>query len=543
MTSVHKVNPNADVISSKYALNVNITAAKGLMNILRSNLGPKGTLKMLVGGAGQLRITKDGKTLLDQMQIQHPTAILIAKTAAAQDQITGDGTTSSILLVGELLRQCEMVVAEGLHPRVLVDGIHLAREEALRFIDTYKTPVVFDEGDEKDGGMNRDLLINVARTSLRTKLHQEMADHLSEIVVDAVLSIRRPGKDVDLHMVEIIAMTQHSDMDTRLVKGLVLDHGARHPHMDKDNKDCFILTANIGLEWEKTEINSSFFYSTAEAREELVKAERASTDKKVQKIIDLKNEVCGDTDKRFILINQHGIDPISLDMLQKAKIVGIRRAKRRNMERIPLACGGFAINSVRDLAPDCLGHADHVYEHELNGEKFTFVEGVPNPFSCTILIKGPNKYTILQIKDAIRDGLRAVRNVLRDGAVMTGAASFETACHLHLTKFKDTVQGRAKLGIKAYADALLVIPKTLAQNSGLDVQDTLIKLLEESEQDPKVGLNVNTGGVLMPADEGIYDNYAVKKQFLHLAPLIASKILLVDEIIRAGRSMGKGHDN
>jgi len=541
MTSVHKVNPNADVISSKYALNVNITAAKGLMNILKSNLGPKGTLKMLVGGAGSLRITKDGATLLNQMQIQHPTAILIAKTASAQDQITGDGTTSSILFVGELLRQCEMIVQEGLHPRVLVDGIHLAREEALKFIEGYKTAVEFED-DEKTGDVstNRDLLINVARTALRTKLHQEMADHLAEIVVDAVLAIRKPGKDVDLHMVEIIAMTQHSDMDTRLVKGLVLDHGARHPHMTKDNKDCFVLTCNIGLEWEKTEVNSGFFYSTAQQREDLVKAERASTDKKVQAIIDLKNEVVGDTDKRFILVNQHGIDPISLDLLQKAGIVGIRRAKRRNMERIPLACGGFAVNSVRDLTPECLGRAGHVYEHELNGEKFTFIEEAPNTFSCTILINGPNKYTILQIKDAIRDGLRAVRNVIRDKAVISGAASFETALHLHLLKFKDTVKGRSKLGIKAYADALLVIPKTLSLNSGLDVQDTLIKLLEESEQEPKVGLDVNTGGVLLPEDEGIFDNYAVKKQFLHLAPLIASKILLVDEIIRAGRSMKKG---
>lgn len=496
---------------------------------------------MLVGGAGDLRITKDGATLLNQMQIQHPTAILIAKTASAQDTITGDGTTSSILLVGELLRQCERYVSEGLHPRVLVDGIHLAREEAISFLDSFKTPVNVDE-DEKQS-LDRDLLINVARTSLRTKLHREMADHLSEIVVDACLAIRRQGKDIDLHMVEILAMTHQSDMDTKLVKGLVLDHGTRHPDMPKHNKDAFVLTCNIGLEWEKTEINSGFFYSTAQQREDLVKAERSSTDKKVQAIIDLKNEVCGDTEKSFVLINQNGIDPISLDMLQKAGIAGIRRAKRRNMERIPLACGGYAVNSARDLVPECLGHAGLVYEHELNGEKFTFVEEVPNAFSVTILVKGPNKYTILQIKDAIRDGLRAVRNVFRDKAVVPGAAAFEAACSIHLQKFKDTQKGRSKLGIQAYADALLIIPKTLAANSGLDQQDALMKLLEEVEQgmasDDKIGIEIATGGVMIPADEGIFDNYSVKKQFLHLAPLIASKLLLVDEIIRAGRSMGK----
>lgn len=499
---------------------------------------------MLVGGAGDLRITKDGATLLNQMQIQHPTAILIAKTAGAQDKITGDGTTSSILLVGELLRQCERYVAEGLHPRVLVDGIHLAREEAISFLDTFKQEVKVEE-DEKGEGVDRDLLINVARTSLRTKLHQEMADHLAEIVVDACLCIRQPGKDIDLHMVEILAMTHQADMDTKLVKGLVLDHGVRHPDMSKHNKDCFILTCNIGLEWEKTEINSGFFYSTAQQREELVKAERASTDKKVKAIIDLKNEVCGDTDKTFVMINQNGIDPISLDMLQKAGIAGIRRAKRRNMERIPLACGGYCVNSARDLKPDCLGKAGLVYEHELNGEKFTFVEEVPNAFSVTVLVKGPNKYTILQIKDAIRDGLRAVRNVIRDGCVIPGAAAFEAACHLHLQKFKETIKGRSKLGVQAYADALLIIPKTLAVNSGMDQQDALMKLLEEAEQgmasDTKVGMDLASAscGVMIPEDEGIFDNYSVKKQFLHLAPLIASKLLLVDEIIRAGRSMGK----
>eukprot|EP00483_Globobulimina_turgida_P012861 UN12885 len=234
--------------------------------------------------------------------------------------------------------------------------------------------------------MDRELLRNVARTSLRTKLNQELADHLTDIVVDAVLTVRNPkhpNKDsqIDLHMIEIMIMAHKSEFDTKLVRGLVLDHGARHPNMSKRSENCYICTANIGLEWEKTEVNSSFFWSSAEQREKLVAAERKHVNDKVTGIIALKKEVCGDDlTKSFVLVNQQGIDPISLDLLQKEGIIGIRRAKKRNMERIPLACGGYAVNSIQDLVPECLGNAGLVYEHVLGEDKFTFIEDVANAF-------------------------------------------------------------------------------------------------------------------------------------------------------------------
>lgn len=239
------------------------------------------------------------------------------------------------------------------------------------------------------------------------------------------------------------------------------------------------------------------------------------------------------------MVNQQGIDPISLDLLQKNNIVGIRRAKKRNMERIPLACGGYAVNNDQDLIPECLGHAGIVYEHTLGEDKFTFIEDVKNSFSCTILIRGPNRHSINQIKDAIKDGLRAVRNTIKDEAVVLGAGAFEAQAYCHLMKYKKTVDGRKKLGIQAFADALLAIPRTLVSNSGHDQQEALIKLLQETEKGRKVGVDLETGDVLDPKESGIFDNYCVKKQFLHLGSIIASKLLLVDEIMRAGRSMGK----
>lgn len=510
---------------------MNVQAAKGLQAVLRTNLGPRGTLKMLVSGAGEVKLTKDGKVLLDEMQIQHPTAAIIARTATAQDDITGDGTTSNVLFTGELLNQASRCMEDGSHPRVICDGFERARDATLEFLDEYKTEIK---------NLDREMMVQVARTSLRTKCHMELADHLTEIVVDAMRCIHKEGHAPDLHMIEIMHMRHKDALSTKFINGLVLDHGARHPNMSARSENCFILNCNISLEYEKSEVNAGFYWKTSEERLKLVAAERKFTDDKVRDIVAFKNLICtGDNkDAGFIVINQKGIDPISLEILQRAGIVGIRRAKKRNMERLAKACGGYCINSLEDIGEDCLGHADLVYEHVLGEDKYTFVEGCRNPTSCTILIRGPNDHTIRQIKDAIRDGLRAINNAIFDKALIPGAGAFEVAAYHHLMKFKKTIKGRAKLGVQAFADAMLVIPKQLAANSGFDQQKCMLMLLEESQDGTVVGLDVETGKCLLPDKEGIWDNYRVKKQFLHLGSLIAIKLLLVDEVMRAGRKMG-----
>uniref|UniRef100_A0A673LG61 T-complex protein 1 subunit zeta-like n=1 Tax=Sinocyclocheilus rhinocerous TaxID=307959 RepID=A0A673LG61_9TELE len=439
MSAVKALNPKAEVARARAALAVNISAARGLQDVLRSNLGPKGTMKMLVSGAGDIKLTKDGNVLLHEMQIQHPTASLIAKVATAQDDITGDGTTSNVLIIGELLKQADLHVSEGLHPRVIAEGFEAAKDKALEVLEEVKVVKQMD----------RETLISVARTSLRTKVHVELADLLTEAVVDAVLAIRKPSEPIDLYMVEIMEMKHKTDSDTQLIRGLVLDHGARHPDMRKRVEDAFVLTCNVSLEYEKTEVNSGFFYKSAGERDKLVKAERKFIEDRVMKIIELKNKVCADTKKGFVVINQKGIDPFSLDALAKEGIVALRRAKRRNMERLTLACGGVAMNSVDDLTPECLGHAGLVYEHTLGEEKYTFIEKCGNPRSVTLLVKGPNKHTLTQIKDAMRDGLRAVKNAIEDGSVVAGAGAFEVAVADALVKHKPKVKGRAQLGVQA----------------------------------------------------------------------------------------------
>nr|KAF6308824.1 chaperonin containing TCP1 subunit 6B [Pipistrellus kuhlii] len=384
------------------------------------------------------------------MQIQHPTASLIAKVATAQDDITGDGTTSNVLIIGELLKQADRYISEGLHPRIIAEGFEEAKKKALEVLDEITV--------KKE--MKRDILLEVARTSLQTKVHAELADVLVEAVVDSVLTITRPGYPIDLFMVEIMEMKHKSETDTKLIRGLVLDHGARHPEMKKRVENAYILICNVSLEYEKT---------------------------------------------------------------------------------LTLACGGIAVNSLEDLSVDSLGHAGLVHEYAVGEEKFTFVEDCVNPRSVTLLVKGPNKHTLTQIKDAVRDGLRAIRNAIEDGCVVPGAGAVEVTIAEALIKYKHSIKGRARLGVQAFADALLIIPKVLAQNSGYDPQETLVKVQTESlESEQPVGIDLNTGEPMVAADAGVWDNYCVKKQLLHSCTVIAANILLVDEIMRAGMSSLKG---
>ncbi len=455
---------------------------------------------------------------------------VIARAASAQDEIAGDGTTSVCIYVGEFLKQAQRYISEGIHPRVIVDGFELAKTETLEFLNTFK----------KDVEIDRELLLTVARTSLNTKIKQSISEILTPIVTDAVLTVKNPDENrVDLHMIEIMHMQHKAATETELVRGLVLDHGARHPDMPKHVENAFVLTLNVSLEYEKTEVNSGFYYSSAEQREKLVESERKFVDNKLGKIIELKKEVCGnDPKKGFVIINQKGIDPMSLDVLAKNGILALRRAKRRNMERLQLVCGGEAQNSCDDLSPSVLGWAGLVYEQTIGEEKFTFVQEVKDPKSVTILIKGPNAHTINQVKDAVRDGLRSVANTISDASVVPGAGAFQVAAAQHLKHdfVRKSVKGKTKYGVEAFAEALLIIPKTLAINGGYDALESIGTLEDELDEGHVVGIDLSTGEPMDPSVEGVYDNYRVIRNSIASASSIASNLLLCDELLKAGRS-------
>ena len=570
-SSLSQLSPNAEIVSKQEAFQVNAAAAIGLCHVMQSNLGPTGSLKLLVGGTlEQLKLTKDGTTLLKEMQIQHPTAALIARTATAQDEICGDGTTSVVLLVGELLRCSQTSSGGTLHPRHLTDGYDLARTAVLEFLqDHFAMPLTLPKDDDDDDtnetifSLNRELLVNVAKTSLGTKLDKGLVHKLSAAVVNAMETIYQTDVPLDLNRIEIMTQTRKHAIDSRLVKGLVLDHGGRHPDMPNqlgsDNADgihkrggVYIMICNVSLEYEQTETQSGFVYSTAEQREKLVESERTWLDERCRKIVALKRKVCTPENKMsFCIINQKGVDPLSLDIFAKEGILCLRRAKRRNMERLSLATGGQVILSLADddLDESMLGYAGRVTQVTYGDDKYTFVEDCPTDASksCTMMLQGPNDMTIAQIKDAVKDGLRAVKNVVEDKAVIPGGGAFELAASMYLTsEILPKTKGKKKLGIQAYAEALLIIPKTLIANSGFDVQDVLLQLKEERETSgdtyedmAKVGFNCATGEPMLPEMEGIYDSVRVKRQSLHLCTVLANQLLLVDEVMRAGKQMGR----
>ena len=536
--SVNFINAKGEELDREGALRMNLTAATSISGVIRSNVGPKGTEKMLVGGAGQVKITKDGNVLLHEMSIIHPTAQMIARAATAQDDTVGDGSSSNVLFIGELFMQSFRYVTEGIHVSQLVDGIELAKKRSLEFLE---------ECRYKPEKIDREFLLNAARTALRTKLPIKLADQMTEIVTDAVLTIKK-DTGIDLHMVEIMHQNQKMSTDTKLIKGLVLDHGGRHPSMPKRLENCYILNCNVSLEYENTEVHSKLIYSNAEQREKLLKSEHKATDDLCRKIIALKREVCDSEEgkknnRHFVVINQKGIDPLSLDLLAREGILGLRRAKKRNAERLVLACGGNAVNSFDDLTVNDLGYADIIYEEQIDDEKYTYIEGVKNPQSCTILVRAASGYEIAQIKDAIRDGLRAVKNVFDDESIIPGAGAFEIACSDKLKEYSKSkeVEGKKYYGVNAFADALLIIPKAICENAGIDSQESIINANRAYIENKKLmGIDLNDNGKpINPVDHGIFDNYCVKKSMLNISPVLTQQFLMVDEIIRAGKHAGK----
>ena len=293
---------------------------------------------------------------------------------------------------------------------------------------------------------------------------------------------------------------------------------------------------------------SKLIYSNAEQREKLLKSEHKATDDLCLKIIALKRELCDSEEgkknnRHFVVINQKGIDPLSLDLLAREGILGLRRAKKRNAERLVLACGGNAVNSFDDLTVNDLGYADIIYEEQIDEEKYTYIEGVKNPQSCTILVRAASGYEIAQIKDAIRDGLRAVKNVFDDESIIPGAGAFEIACSDKLKEYSKSkeVEGKKYYGVNAFADALLIIPKAICENAGIDSQESIINANRAYIENKKLmGIDLNDNGKpINPVDHGIFDNYCVKKSMLNISPVLTQQFLMVDEIIRAGKHAGK----
>lgn len=474
---------------------------------------------MLVSGSGELKITKDGFVLLQEMQIQNPIASLIAKSISIQNYKLGDGTTSIVIILGEIFRQIEKYIEKGIHPQIICQGIDLGKRELEKWLPTQTVTLKVDKSS----------LLLLANSLLSTKLKKNLASKVASIVTEAVLTIYREGEEIDLEMIEMISMESQVELESRFIKGIVLDHGSRHVGMPSILNDTFILLCNISLEYEKAEFDSEFTFNSIDKQEKLSYKERDYVDKKVKKIIQLKRLVCKDVKKSFLIINQKGIDMVSLDILSKEGILAIRRAKRKNLERISLMCNAVPINSVDDIKAEVLGYAGLVYEQLVGEEKYTFIENVSNPFSGTILIKGKNIFLKQQIKDAIKNCLTTLKIFIRDKSVLIGGGQIELAIYNHLITYSNLIKGRKKFGIIALAAGILSIPKVLSENSGEDPYLYFNKIENILTQ------NKSFSSTSKFNQTDIFDCFTVKKQILNSVCSIANNILLIDEII-----LGKG---
>jgi len=518
----------SSVETAKNTLAMMSSAVRQLQDLLKTNLGPCGTLKMLVSGAGDIKLTKDGGILLKEMQIIHPITAVIAQTVSVQDQLIGDGTTTFVLLICNLIMEAEKFSNDGVHMIHIIEGLNIGFKYAMEIIDQMKIPVKLD----------RPTLVNIAKCSIRTKIFGEIADSLAEQCVDAIHCIfDRQTMRLDLFMIEIQHMLHKTANETTLVKGIVMDHGARHPYMPKEVRNAFIMTCNVSLEYEKTEVNASIMYSSAADRDKMATGERDYILKRCRQIVALKESVCTNG-QGFVLLNQGGIDPHSLEILAKAGILALRRVKRRNMERITLCCGGIAVNSTENLKPSVLGHAGKVKQMHVGEETYTIVDECQNPRSVTLLIKGPTSYVIDQVKEAINDGLNAVAGALTNQYVLPGAAAaeLEAARKLRSMAIKNLGAAKSQLGVEVLARALESIPKSLAQNAGFDSQNLLLlNNARDTVAKPEdmLGFNTETGGLFAPVSRGIYDSYAVKMNILQAANMIAGNFLNVDAVIKS----------
>mmetsp|Transcript_49599 Transcript_49599/g.116962 ORF Transcript_49599/g.116962 Transcript_49599/m.116962 type:complete len:521 (+) Transcript_49599:39-1601(+) len=496
---------------------ISINAIKGLQEVVRNSLGPNGSLKILVSGSGEIKISKNGTFLLKEMQIQNPVASLIARTLSSQHQLIGDGTISVLLILGELFNNLEGYLEKGIHPQILCEGIDLGRRELEKWL-----PSCFSRKK-----LTKETLIEISKTVLCTKIQRSILDKMAKITVEAILTLFQNEKFYDLNMIEIIKMDTQTEADSRWVRGIVLDHGARHPDMPKIVHNAFILACNVDLEYEKTETNSSFFQNSIEQQERFSVKEREAVDIKIHKIIHLKRKICKNEKKGFVVINQKGIDIISLDMLSKEGILGVRRTKRRNMERISLLCNCVPVNSLNDLKPETLGFAGVVYEQTIGEEKYTFIENTINPFSGTILIKGKNSFFKKQIEESLKMALKTLKLCIQDKGFLLGGGEIEKKARQHLLDYSEKIRGKKKFGIKALAESFSIIPKVLDENCGNS------EVKSYSEENPENKLK-KSSKIKLEAFQ-ILDCFSLKKQIYSSVTLIATQILLIDDIL-----IGKG---
>ncbi len=498
----------------------NIIAAKIIAEVLRTTLGPRGMDKMLIDSLGDITITNDGAAILDEIDVEHPAAKMMVEVAKTQDDEVGDGTTTSVILAGELLKNAESLLEQGIHPTLIVSGYRKALEKAKETLEKIGINV-----DLKD----RKTLKNVALTSMGSKAVGAAKEHLSDIIIDAVKQIteKRGDKDVaDIDNIQIIKKEGKSLFESELIRGIIIDKEVVHSGMPKRVENARIALINTPFEVEKTEFSSEIRISDPTQMQAFLDKETRIMKGMVEKV---KN--AGAT----VVICQKGIDDLAQHFMAKQGILAVRRDKESDMEKLARATGGIIINKIDDLSARDLGEAGLVEERKIGDDKMVVVEKCKDPRSVTVLIRAGLKRMVDEAERAIHDGLSVVADVSEHSVVVAGGGAVEAEIAKELRGYATKVGGREQLAIEAFADSMEIVPKTLAENGGLESIDILVALRAAHEK-PKghlMGVEVFSGMVVDMQERGVIEPLKVKIQAIKSATEVASMILRIDDVIAA----------
>ncbi len=503
----------------------NIEAAKAIADAVRTTLGPKGMDKMLVDSLGDITITNDGATILSEMQIEHPAAKMMVEIAKTQDQEVGDGTTTAVVLAGEFLKKAGNLIEMDVHPTVITRGYKLAREKALDVLEKMATTVTLN--DEK-------LLINIANTAMTGKSAERASETLAKLCVDAVRKVTETinGKvTVDVDNVKVEKKKGASISDTELIEGIVIDKDVVHPGMPKEVQNARIALLDVALEITKLETDAKIEIDTPEKMQAFLGEEEKMLRDMVEKVVKSGANV---------VLCQKGIEDLAQHFLAKRGILAARRVKKSDMEKLARATGGKVISSLNDISVSDLGQAGLVKEKKIAGDQMLFIEKCKSPKAVTLLIRGGSEHVIDEVERAVNDAVRGVAASLELGKIVPGGGAPEVEVAKHLRKFADSLKGREQLAVLAFADAMEVIPRSLAENGGLDPIDSLTKLRAAHDINPSMGLNVFTGEPEDMLKAGVVEPLKIKLQAIKSATEVSELILRIDDIISSGAPKGGG---
>ena len=503
----------------------NIMAARAISDAVKSTLGPKGMDKMLVDSMGDATVTNDGATILKEIDVEHPAAKMIVEVAKAQDEECGDGTTSAVIFTGELLKYAGDLLEQNIHPTVITHGFKLASEKSIEVLNKLAIPI--KPSDKKT-------LRNIAMTSMSSKGASASKEILADVVVDAVTSVvEKTDGETYVDMDNIQIQKKHGGVieDTNIIKGIILDKERVHDGMPKNVKNAKIALVNAAIEVKKTEVDARIQIQDPTQLQAFLNEEEGM----LRKMVDSVKKSGAN-----VLICQKGIDDLAQHFLAKAGIFSVRRAKKSDMEKLSKSTGATVVANLDDLTSKDLGAAGNVEEKKIGDDKMTFITGCKNPKAVSILIRGSTEHVVDELERGLHDALFVVKVALEDGKMTAGGGAAATSVSMVLRDYAPSVGGREQMAIEAFANAIEVVPKTLAENAGLDPIDMMIEMRRTHKKGNKyAGIDVNNGKVSDMLKNNVIEPLRVSVQEVQASTEAATLILRIDDVI-ASKSGGGG---